>query len=209
MLLFKNSRVFSENIVQLDLNLLNPSWLLWAVCSFPSDKISLKSDHFILVEAVEWFNFLFANISSSMLQNFPHRFLKVIKCKWGMYIYYLYKLSSQVLGVCPAIRFKDVLPTSTSNSSLLMLAFKFSRVNLEIVLLVRSCIWRIKPIKVPTKKFFLPKVKNLSYLFGKKNGAASKKKQFSTQRKKIENCKVVKITKIIIFLKKKYLFAPA
>ena len=166
------------------MNLLNPSWPLWAVCSFPSDKISLKSDHFILVEAVEWFNFLFANISSSMLQNFPHRFLKVIKCKWGMYIYYLYKLSSQVLGVCPAIRFKDVLRTSTSNSSLLMLAFKFSRVNLEIVLLVRSCIWRIKPIKAPTKKFFLPKVKNLSYLFGKKNGAASKKKTIFYSKKK-------------------------
>ena len=96
-------------------------------------------------------------------------------------------VTSQVLGVSPAIRFKDILPTSASNSSLLMLAFKFSRVNLEIVLLVRSCIWRIKPIKAPTKKIFLPKVKNLSYLFGKKNGAATKKKRFSTQRKKIEN----------------------
>ena len=120
-------------------------------------------------------------------------------------------VTSQVLGVSPAIRFKVVLPTSASNSSLLMLAFKFSRVNLESVLLVRSCIWRIKPIKVPTKKFFSTESKKFIILIPKKKMAlGQKKKQFSTQRKKIESCKVVKIIKTIIFLKKKkYLFAPA
>ena len=93
-------------------------------------------------------------------------------------------VTSQVLGVSPAIRFKDILPTSASNSSLLMLAFKFSRVNLEIVLLVRSYIWRIKPIKAPIKKFFQPKVKNLSYLFGKKKWRCLKKKTIFYSKKK-------------------------
>ena len=107
-------------------------------------------------------------------------------------------VTSQVLGVSPAIRFKVVLPTSASNSSLLMLAFKFSRVNLESVLLVRSCIWRIKPIKVPTKKFFSTESKKFIILIPKKKMALGQKscKNYKNhnffEKKKVSFCTCLK-----------------
>ena len=135
---------FRINLNQLDLNLLNPSWSTSSVHSLSSKNISLSSDCFFFCWGSAQFNFILTNISSNMLRNFLHCFLKVTMYNWlGMSITFTHSFQEYSAflqhwhskgATCFIMASLTFLPTSASDSSLLNLAFEFliSSVNWDV-----------------------------------------------------------------------------
>ena len=143
------------------------SYHLWTALSFPdkSKSVGFKSFKSLLIHitclqsflqgyfTIVWlffcwgsvqFRFILTNISSNMLRNFLHCFLKVAMYNWlGMSIIFTHSLQEYSAflqhwhskrATCFIMASLTFLPTSASDSSLLNLAFEFliSSVNLDV-----------------------------------------------------------------------------